>query len=307
MVKSKEIEQIAFDMGFHACGVSRAERLENHTERLFEWISNGYHGTMSYMERNTDLRLDPTMLVPDAKSVISVLLSYNTGELPVNLNPLKIARYACRTDYHTFMKQRLWRMLEVIRERFGPVSGRAFVDSAPVLEREWAVRAGLGWIGKNSMLINRALGSYVLIGELIVDIEIEQTPHSESNRCGTCSRCMEACPTGAIVSPGVIDARRCISYLTIEKKEPLTTNEAKMLSGWCFGCDVCQEVCPWNARSTRVDGAGQGTSGFHDFSTTQFANMTEVEFTARFGNTPLMRVGYERIAKIIKLSKKREA
>lgn len=301
MVKSKEIEQITFDVGFHACGVSRAERLENRSVQLSEWISKGYHGTMSYMERNSLLRLDPTMLVPAAKSVISVLLSYNTGDLPVNMNPPKIARYACRTDYHSFMKQRLWCMLDVIRERFGPVSGRAFVDSAPVLEREWAVRAGLGWIGKNSMLINRALGSYVFIGELIVDIEIEQTSHSESNRCGTCTRCMDACPTGAIISPGVIDARICISYLTIEIKEPLSKDEARMLSGWCYGCDVCQEVCPWNSKARRVDGAEQGTSAFHDFSASQMASMTEAEFTARFGNTPLMRAGYERIVNTIEL------
>jgi epoxyqueuosine reductase len=206
------------------------------------------HGEMGYMERNIDKRLDPTLLVSEAKSVISVLAFYNPGNPLVTITPPKISRYALGGDYHIVLKEMLYKLLELIRKEFGSVSGRAFVDSAPVLERAWAERAGLGWIGKNGLLINQKIGSYVFIGELIVDMEIESSAIIASNRCGTCTKCIDACPTGAIVAPRVVDARRCISYLTIEKKSALAEDELKALNGWCFGCDICQEVCPWNKK-----------------------------------------------------------
>ena len=229
MVKAEDIISIALGVGFHACGVSRAENLDNLEGVYFKWLHNQYHATMAYMERNIDLRLDPTMLVPGAKSVISVLLSYNTGDVPVNIQSPRIARYACRVDYHFLMKKMLWELLNRMRKSYGEINGRAFVDSAPVMEREWAVRAGLGWIGKNSNLINRNLGSYVFIGELIVDIEIEPTIHLERDGCGSCTRCMDACPNSAIVAPGTVDARKCISYLTIERKQLIADDEVSNL------------------------------------------------------------------------------
>ena len=301
MVGSNQVERIALDIGFHACGVSRVERLGALEGIYSNWLGNGYHGSMSYMERNFELRLDPSNLVSGAKSVISVLLSYNTGDLSINIKPPRIARYAARADYHFLMKRMLWEMLNQLRECYGKVNGRAFVDSAPVFEREWAVRAGLGWIGKNSMLINRELGSYIFIGELIVDIEIEPNARMERNRCGTCTRCMDACPNKAIIAPGVIDARKCISYLTIERNEPIATGEVANLDGWCFGCDICQEVCPWNRKAKKVDGLAQGTKTFEGISAMQIANLSKVEFTNQFGNTPLSRAGYEKIKRTVEL------
>lgn len=300
MVKAEDVVRIALDIGFHACGVSRAERLDNLEVIYSGWLSQQYHATMAYMERNIELRLDPTKLVQGAKSVISVLLSYNTGDVPVNIQSPRIARYACRADYHTLMKKMLWEMLNRMRKSYGEINGRAFVDSAPVMEREWAVRAGLGWIGKNSNLINRELGSYVFIGELIVDIEIEPTSRLERNGCGSCARCIEACPSSAIVVPGMVDARKCISYLTIESKQVIT-DDVSNLRGWCFGCDICQEVCPWNSKAVRIDGVEQKTNVFSGITAAELANLSEGEFNHKFGNTPLVRAGYEKIMSAIKL------
>lgn len=301
MVKTEDIVSIALDVGFHACGVSRAVRLDNLEGVYFKWLHDQYHATMAYMERNIDLRLDPTKLVPGAKSVISVLLSYNTGDVPVNIQSPRIARYACRVDYHSLMKKMLWEMLNRMRKNYGEINGRAFVDSAPVMEREWAVRAGLGWIGKNSNLINRNLGSYVFIGELIVDIEIEPTINLERNGCGSCTRCMDACPNNAIVAPGTVDARKCISYLTIERKQVIADNEVSNLKGWCFGCDICQEVCPWNSKALRVNGVDQETHIFSGIKAAELASLSESEFTHKFDNTPLVRAGYEKIMGAIKI------
>jgi len=301
MINVDDVKRIALDIGFHACGVSRAERLDNQEALFSQWLNHQYHATMGYMERNIDLRLDPTKLVHGSKSVISVLLSYNTGDLPVNLNVPRIARYASRVDYHTLMKKMLWEMLEQLRRNYGNMNGRAFVDSAPVMEREWAVRAGLGWIGKNSNLINRGLGSYVLIGELIVDVEIEPSNYQERNRCGSCTRCMDACPGKAIVAPGVVDAQKCISYITIERKESLCESEIDSLNGWCFGCDICQEVCPWNSKAKVVDGANQEIDIFRDISGISLATLGKDEFAFQFGSTPLARAGYEKIKRAIEL------
>ena len=301
MIKVDDVKRMALDIGFHACGVSRAERVDNQEAAYFRWLSHQYHATMGYMERNIDLRLDPTKLVPGSKSVISVLLSYNTGDLPINLNAPRVARYACRIDYHALMKEMLWEMLERLRKNCGSIKGRAFVDSAPVMEREWAVRAGLGWIGKNSNLINRELGSYVFIGELIVDAEIEPSINLEKNRCGSCTRCMDACPSKAIVAPGVVDARKCISYITIESKEALSEVEINSLNGWCFGCDTCQEVCPWNSKAKMIDGANQGTNIFSEISGISLVTLVKDEFNIQFGSTPLARAGYEKIKNVIEL------
>ncbi len=282
-------------MGFDACGVSQACALANSEPKLKEWLKDGMHGEMGYMERNVDKRIDPTLLVPGGKSVVSVLLNYFPGNPEISVNSPRISRYALGTDYHTVMKEMLWAMLELMRKDFGAINGRAFVDSAPVLERAWAVKAGLGWIGKNSMLIHPKLGTFTFIGELIVSLEIEPSTTQMPNRCGTCTRCIDACPTGAIVTPGVVNARKCISYLTIEKKSPLTDYEKQSLNGWCLGCDICQEVCPWNgkiklASLNKIEPKKEITN----LKGSQLQNLTEQDFNSIFGKTPIDRAGYER-------------
>lgn len=286
---------IAQSLGFDACGVSLADELADDSIRLKDWLQKGMHGEMEYMARNIEKRCDPTLLVPGAKSVISVLLSYFPGNPQLSVNPPKVSRYALSVDYHQVMKNKLWLMLERLRELSGEVSGRAFVDSAPVLERSWAVKCGLGWIGKNGLLINPMFGSYVFIGELIVDKSIELTTTKEPNRCGNCKRCMESCPTGAIIAPGVIDSRRCISYLTIEKKSPLTDIEYGSLSGWCFGCDVCQEVCPWNSKINISELPElKPKAEILNLDKDGLINLRSKDFEYHFGNTPVSRSGYSR-------------
>ncbi|RPH30642.1 MAG: tRNA epoxyqueuosine(34) reductase QueG [Bacteroidales bacterium] len=287
---------LAFQVGFDACGISKTDYLQDQVVHLNHWLDSGYHGEMGYMERNTEKRLDPRVLVQNAKSVISVLLNYYPGNPDISTKPPKISRYALSLDYHVVVKDKLYQLLGLIRKEFGNVEGRAFVDSAPVLEKSWAVRAGLGWIGKNSLLINPSLGSYVFIGELIVDLEIETNTTQTPNRCGTCTRCIDACPTGAIVSPSVIDSRKCISYLTIEKKTPLTEEEQNSLNGWCFGCDICQEVCPWNGKAinTNCDDL-LPKQEILNLVPSELKSISNEKFDTVFSDTPLSRAEYKRI------------
>jgi len=294
MIPLNVIHTVSSKLGFDACGVCDAKALHSERDHLLNWLHRGMHADMGYMERNLKKRIDPTLLVPGAKSVISVLLSYYPGNPTIATQSPKISRYALSVDYHTVLKQMLWHMLDLLREEFGVINGRAFVDSAPVLERAWAQKAGLGWIGKNGLLIHPKLGTYTFIGELIVDVEIEPSYSTVTNRCGTCTRCIDACPTGAIVEPGVVDARRCISYLTIEKKTSLTEDEAKKLNGWCFGCDICQEVCPWNGKLeiTRSQGL-QPKTEILGLNQNSIRNLSPDDFRSIFGETPVSRAGYE--------------
>jgi len=293
---NQRITSLALQVGFDACGISKANHLQDQVEHLNHWLNNGYQGEMTYMERNIDKRLDPRILVPNAKSVITVLFNYYPGNPEITINPPKISRYALSRDYHFVLKDKLYQLLGLIRKEFGEVEGRVFVDSAPVLEKSWAVRAGLGWIGKNSLLISPMIGSYIFIGELIIDLEIETNTAQTPNRCGTCTRCMDACPTGAIVSPSVIDARKCISYLTIEKKSPLTDKENESLNGWCFGCDICQEVCPWNGKaiSTKCEEI-KPKQEILDLAHIELKSISKTKFDKIFTDTPLSRNGYERV------------
>ena len=295
----QRINALALQVGFDACGVCRADYLFEQENPLNLWLNNGFQGEMGYMEHNIDKRLDPRLLVPNAKSVISVLLNYYPGNPNISTIPPKISRYALGQDYHTVVKDKLYQLLELIRKEYGKVEGRAFVDSAPVLERTWAVKAGLGWIGKNGMLIHPKLGSFFFIGELIVDLEIEPSTSNIPNRCGTCTRCLDSCPTGAIVSPMVIDSRKCISYLTIEKKSPLTDEEKNSLSGWCFGCDICQEVCSWSSKSiitkTKELKPELEILNLHKDA---IASISKKDFEKNFSNTPVSRAGYEKFKSI---------
>jgi len=295
-IKEQQIKSLALEVGFDGCGVYSACFLTEEDNRIKHWLAEGMNGEMGYMERNLEKRLDPRILVPNSKSVISVLISYYPGSPKISTESPKISRYALSHDYHDVIKDKLHLLLELIQKEFGQVEGRVFVDSAPVLEKAWAVRAGLGWIGKNSLLINSKLGSYVFIGELIVNLEIESTPSQIRNYCGTCTRCVDACPTGAIVSPSVIDSRKCISYLTIEKKSALTDDEVKMLNGWCFGCDICQEVCPWNSK-INISKCEELMPKQEILSIlpVEMRTISNEKFNTIFKNTPLLRSGWERV------------
>lgn len=242
---SRWIKAEAKRHGFSACGISKAGFLEEEAPRLEAYLAKGYQGKMGYLENNFDKRLDPTLLVDGAKSVVSLLFNYFPSETQKDTEAPKLSKYAFGTDYHFVVKEKLNSLLEFIREKIGDVDGRAFVDSAPVLDRAWAAKSGLGWIGKNSNLIVHKAGSFFFIAELIIDLELEPDQRIK-DYCGTCTRCLDACPTGAIVAPNVVDGSRCISYFTIELKDEIPLSMKGKFDNWAFGCDVCQDVCPWN-------------------------------------------------------------
>ncbi|MFC4399341.1 tRNA epoxyqueuosine(34) reductase QueG [Mariniflexile soesokkakense] len=231
-------------LGFLSCGINKAQFLEEEAPRLEKWLKNNMHGEMQYMENHFDKRLDPTKLVEDSKSVISLLLNYYPEETQ-NQNSFKLSKYAYGTDYHFVIKDKLKSLLHFIQEEIGEVHGRAFVDSAPVLDKAWAAKSGLGWIGKHSNLLTQQVGSFYFIAELIVDLDLEFDTIT-TDHCGTCTACIDACPTEAITEPYVVDGSKCISYFTIELKENIPTEFKDKFDDWVFGCDVCQDVCPWN-------------------------------------------------------------
>lgn len=240
------IKQLSATLGFDYCGIAKAAPLPEDARRLEQWLARGYHGDMSYMERYFDLRTDPTKLVPGARSVITLLMNYYPSATQ-NAEAPKISKYAYGRDYHEVIRDKLNTFLARLKEQIGDINGRGFVDSAPVLERSWAAKSGLGWVGKNGNLLTREAGSFFFIATLIVDLALEYDDPMARDYCGTCTKCLDACPTEAILAPAVIDGSRCISYLTIELKEALIAPEFKgKMDGWMFGCDVCQDVCPWN-------------------------------------------------------------
>ncbi|GMN12008.1 tRNA epoxyqueuosine(34) reductase QueG [Croceitalea sp. MTPC9] len=245
--KQKNTELIKTEakrLGFLSCGISKAEFLEEEAPRLEKWLNKNMHGEMGYMENHFDKRLNPTKLVEGSKSVISLLLNYYPSEKQ-NPESYKISKYAYGTDYHFVIKDKLKSLLYFIQEEIGEINGRAFVDSAPVLDKTWAAKSGLGWIGKHSNLLTQQVGSFYFIAELIVDLELEYDS-PVTDHCGTCTACIDACPTEAIVEPYVVDGSKCISYFTIELKNEIPTEFKGKFDDWAFGCDVCQDVCPWN-------------------------------------------------------------
>jgi epoxyqueuosine reductase len=242
---TKLIKTEAKRLGFLSCGISKAQFLEEEAPRLEKWLHNNMHGQMHYMENHFDKRLDPTKLVEESKSVISLLLNYFPTANQKDPDAPKISKYAYGTDYHFVIKDKLKQLLHFIQEEIGDVHGRAFVDSAPVLDKAWAAKSGLGWIGKNSNLLTQQVGSFYFIAELIVDLELDYDLPT-TDHCGTCTACIDACPTEAIVNPYVVDGSKCISYFTIELKENIPSEFKGKLENWMFGCDICQDVCPWN-------------------------------------------------------------
>ena len=242
---SQFIKKEAKRLGFLDCGIAKAEFLEEEAPRLEEWLKNGFQGKMQYLENHFDKRLDPRLLVDDAKSVISLSFNYYPKEKQ-NSDSYKISKYAYGEDYHHVIKTKLRELLQSINDEIGEVSGRCFVDSAPVLERAWAEKAGLGFNGKHSLLIQKQKGSYFFLAELIIDLELEYDHPTTTNHCGTCTKCIDACPTVAILPNNTIDGSKCISYLTIELKDNIPNQFKDKMDDWMFGCDICQDVCPWN-------------------------------------------------------------
>ncbi|WP_422350199.1 tRNA epoxyqueuosine(34) reductase QueG [Flagellimonas sp.] len=241
---TRRIKAEAKRLGFLSCGISKAVFLEEEAPRLEKWLKQGMHGEMQYMENHFDKRLDPTKLVEGSKSVVSLLLNYFPEQHQIE-DTYKISKYAYGTDYHFVIKDKLKSLLQFIQEEIGDVHGRAFVDSAPVLDKAWAAKSGLGWIGKHSNLLTQQMGSFYFIAELIIDLDLEYDAPT-TDHCGTCTACIDACPTEAIVEPYVVDGSKCISYFTIELKNEIPTEYKGQFDDWMFGCDVCQDVCPWN-------------------------------------------------------------
>ncbi len=243
-VNTTFIKNEAKRLGFMSCGISKATFLEQEASRLEHWLNTNQQGQMSYMENNFDKRLDPTKLVEGSKSVISLLLNYFPEELQIK-DTFKISKYAYGQDYHFVIKEKLKELLHSIQENIGEVTGRAFVDSAPVLDKAWAAKSGLGWIGKNSNLITKQVGSFYFIAELILDLELDYD-NPTTDHCGSCTACIDACPTNAIETPYIVNGSKCISYFTIELKENIPQELKGTFNDWAFGCDICQDVCPWN-------------------------------------------------------------
>jgi len=247
---SQMIKAEALRLGFMACGISKADFLEEEAPRLEKWLNNNHHGEMGYMANHFDKRLDPRLLVEDAKSVVSLTLNYFTPTKQVDINAPKISKYAYGTDYHTVIKEKLKELMAFINDNIGEVSGRCFVDSAPVMDKAWAQKSGLGWRGKNANLISKDAGSFFFLAELIIDLELEYDNPFVADHCGSCTRCIDACPTDAIIAPYTVDGSKCISYLTIELKNEIPTEFKGKMENWMFGCDICQDVCPWNRFAT---------------------------------------------------------
>lgn len=276
------------------CGISKAEFLEEEAPKLEAWLKNGYHGEMHYMENHFDKRLDPTRLVEDAKSVISLALNYFPGNnVQADPEAPKISKYAYGTDYHFVIKEKLKILLETIREKIGNVGGRAFVDSAPVLDKAWAKRAGFGWQGKNANLINKNSGSFFFLAELIIDLDLSYDIAPARDHCGTCTRCIDACPTDAIVGPYIVDGSRCISYLTIELKNEIPSEFRGKMENWMFGCDICQDVCPWNRFSVlHNEPAFAPREDLFGFTKADWIEITEETFRRVFKDSPVKRTKY---------------
>jgi epoxyqueuosine reductase len=297
------IKNLSAAFGFDYCGIAKAQPLDDDARRLEAWLNKGLHGKMQYMENHFDLRIDPSKLVPGAKSVITLLKNYYP-EKPLE-QELKISKYAYGTDYHTVIKTSLKNMMAAAQEKVGQFAGRGFVDSAPVLERSWAQRSGLGWIGKNGNLLTKNSGSFFFIATLITDLELEYDDPFAKDYCGSCRRCVEACPTEAISEGKVVNGNKCISYFTIELKEEIIPEEMKgKFDNWMFGCDVCQDVCPWNRFSKPHKEEGfSPLPELLDLSTKEWKELSEEMFKKIFKHSPLSRSKHKGIQRNIRFLK----
>jgi len=291
---SKLIKDTSHRIGFDACGIVKTGRLEKESRYLREWLQQGYQAGMSYMNRNVDKRLDPILLNEWARSLIILTHNYYPADNSLSEGKYKIARYAYGRDYHDVLKEKLGLVVDAIEDEIGAITARVFVDSAPVMEKAWASKAGLGWIGKNSCLINRGKGSFFFLSAIITDLELCYDEASVKDHCGNCTKCMDACPNGAIIAPGVIDSNKCTSYLTIEHKGNFDAENKSRLHGWIFGCDICQEVCPFNRFSSP-----HGEPSFLprrellEMTAADWKELSEEQFSALFKGTAVERTGFE--------------
>ncbi|MEO8583235.1 MAG: tRNA epoxyqueuosine(34) reductase QueG [Flavitalea sp.] len=293
---TRHIRDFAARLGFDHCGIAKAKTLDDDARRLEAWLKKEMHGSMQYMANHFEMRVDPTKLVPGAKSVITLLLNYFPSQLQ-KPDGYKIAKYAYGGDYHEVIRNKLHEFLHLIRQNIGEVTGRGFVDSAPVLERSWAQQSGAGWIGKSGNLINKKGGTYFFIATLITDLDLVYDDPFVKDYCGTCTKCIEACPTEAIGENKVVDGSKCISYYTIELKELLIPDEMQgKFDNWMFGCDVCQDVCPWNRFATPTkEKAFTPLNEVLNFTSMEWENITEERFRQVFKNSPLKRAKYDGI------------
>lgn len=299
-IYSLQIKERALALGFSACGIAAVRSLEQERGRLQKWLSEGMNGSMGYMANHFEKRLDPAKLEEGVKSVISVLINYFPTQKQTDLTAPVISKYAYGKDYHLVVKEKLNNLLIFIQSEISPCQGRAFVDSAPVLERTWAKTAGLGWIGKNSLLISKEHGSYVFIGELIIDLELHYDSPFTGDYCGTCTCCIDTCPTGAIVAPRVVDARKCISYHTIENKEEVPETIRKNLHNHIFGCDICQDVCPWNKKIKPNENSDfKPIEGLLEMSLKDWMELRRESYSKTFRHTAFERAGFDRIKRNI--------
>ncbi|MFN1833780.1 tRNA epoxyqueuosine(34) reductase QueG [Balneola sp. MJW-20] len=300
------IRNKAIEIGFDACGFAEAQKLEKESYRLEEWLEQGRHASMNWMSNHFEKRTDPTLLVPGSRTVISVLSSYyhpDQKELIGNKKDLLIAKYAQGRDYHKVVKKNLRNLFQFIDELTGGLQGRYFVDSAPVLDKAWAVRSGLGWIGKNSNLLNKNTGSYFFIGEIICDLKLDPD-QPVSDHCGSCTRCIDSCPTNAIYEPYRVDASKCISYHTIEHKGALDPEYENAMENWIFGCDICQDVCPWNSKSITANFPDlHPRKEILDMSKEDWFLLGKKQFDKIFEGSPVKRTGYQGLKRNIKNTK----
>jgi epoxyqueuosine reductase len=286
----ERIKQQAHSLGFELAGIAPATEADGF-DRLRDWLQRGYAGTMTYLERHAEARRHPASILPEVRSVIMVGINYRPPAEPeVGPGQGRVARYARGADYHDVLRDKLNRLLDWLRRGYPGCVGRGVVDTAPLLERDFARRAGLGWFGKNTMLLNKRQGSYFFIGALLVDLELASDPPHTAGHCGSCTACLDACPTEAFVAPGVLDSRRCISYLTIEHRGEIAGEWRSGLGDWVFGCDICQEVCPWNRKApVGLDGALQSRPEWEKLDLIELLGLSEEEFRRRFRGTALLR------------------
>jgi epoxyqueuosine reductase len=297
----KLLQDTAHRLGFSFVGVARAERMDEEARRLEAWLNKGLHGNMHYMENHFDKRIDPTLLVPGAKSVISLLYNYHNPEKQTDPGAPKLSQYAYGEDYHFVIKRKLRELVANLAEEVGEIDGRVFVDSAPVLERDWARRAGNGWVGKHTLLIHPRAGSYFFLAEIISDLELPPDPPMK-DYCGTCRRCIDACPTEAIAPEGyLLDGSKCISYLTIELREAIPDTFAGQMDNWMFGCDICQEVCPWNRfAQPHQEPAFEPHPELLEMSRVDWQELTEEVFRKLFRKSAVKRTKYAGLQRNIK-------
>ena len=293
---SKAIQKKALDLGFTGCGFSKAEALPEDARKLKTWLEKGYHARMAYMANHFEKRTDPEQLVEGARTVISLLYNYYTDRAQDDPEAPILSKYAYGRDYHFVLKEKMHLLFDFIKSMHPEAEGRVFVDSAPVLDRAWAKKAGLGWIGKNSMLISRTAGSFVFIGEIILNLELPYNELPESDFCGSCTRCIEACPTGAILDNRTLDSERCISYQTIENKGEISPELEGKLMGRVFGCDICQDVCPWNRKAlVHREPAFDPDRKLMELSKEDWQNLSRERYKILFNQSPLERAGYQKI------------